>query len=37
MSQAVMDGVWHKATSGIQRHLMGNYITQINSLNGKGS
>ena len=37
MSQAVMDGVWNKATSGIQRHLMGNYITQIGSLNGKGS
>ena len=35
MSQAVMDGVWTKATSGIQKHLMGNYITQINGLSGK--
>ena len=35
MSQAVMDGVWTKATSGIQKHLMGNYITQISGLNGK--
>lgn len=37
MSQAVMDGVWTKATSGIQKHLMGNYITQIDGLNGKSS
>lgn len=37
MSQAVMDGVWNKATSGIQKHLMGNYISQINGLNGKSS
>lgn len=35
MSQAVMDGVWTKATSGIQKHLMGNYISQINGLAGK--
>ena len=35
MSQAVMDGVWTKATSGIQKHLMGNYIAQINGLTGK--
>ncbi len=35
MTQAVMDGVWTKATSGIQKHLMGNYIAQINGLTGK--
>ncbi len=37
MSQAVMDGVWNKATSGIQRHLMGNYIVQIGGLTGRSS
>jgi triacylglycerol lipase len=37
MTQAVMDGVWTKATSGIQKHLMGNYITQINGLTGKSA
>jgi triacylglycerol lipase len=35
MSQAVMDGMWTKATSGIQKHLMGNYISQISGLAGK--
>ncbi len=35
MSQAVMDGIWTQATSGIQKHLMGNYLAQINSLSGK--
>ncbi len=35
MTQAAMDGVWTKATSGIQKHLMGNYIAQINGLTGK--
>lgn len=37
MSQAVMDGVWTKTTSGIQKHLMGNYIAQINGLTGKSA
>lgn len=37
MSQAVMDGVWTKATSGIQKHLMGNYIAQIHGLSGKSA
>lgn len=35
LSQVVLDGVWSKATSGIQKHLMGNYIAQINGLAGK--
>jgi triacylglycerol lipase len=34
MTQAAMEGVWTKATSGIQKHLMGNYIAQINGLKG---
>ena len=35
MSQAVMDGIWTQASSGIQKHLMGNYLAQINSLSRK--
>ncbi len=35
MSSAVMEGVWSKATSGIERHLMGNYIAQLSGLLGK--
>lgn len=37
MSQAVAESVWSKATSGIQRHLMGNYLSQIGSLMGKST
>lgn len=32
MSQSVIDGIWNQATSGIQKHLMGNYLDQIHRL-----
>lgn len=37
MSQAVLDGIWTNATSGIQKHLMGNYIAQIGGLTGRST